>query len=127
MKCVCGSTEEHINPLNDEHICKNCGRVKQGRAFESSLSFSNQNVLGKFGRKGGEFSNIKSIYGMNRDADEIRLSKAYKLIDHLSSLLNLKKITKEVKIQIFFKAKISFQKKNLSFLIFSREARDCTN
>lgn len=96
MKCVCGSTEEFIDEIKGDHICKKCGRVKQGRAYVSNLSFSNQNVMGKFGTKSGEYSRIRSIWGINRDADEIRLSKAFKLIEHLSNVLNLKKHIKEV-------------------------------
>lgn len=97
MKCICGSTEEIIDQIKGDHICKKCGRVKQGRAYVSSLSFSQQNVLGKFGNKGGEYSRIRSIGGISRNSDEIRLNKAFRLIDHLSSKLELDKHTKEVK------------------------------
>ena len=95
MKCVCGSTE--FEERDGNQVCVKCGRVQHAANIVSNLSFSDQNVLGKFGKKGGEYSRIKSIWGISRDADEIRLSKAFKLIGHLSSVLNLPKYITEVK------------------------------
>ena len=97
MQCSCGATEEIIDEIKGDHICKGCGKVKQGRNIVANLAFTdNQGVVGKFGSKNGEYSNIKSIWGISRDVDEIRLSKAYKIIDHLTSLLNLPDHIKEV-------------------------------
>lgn len=46
--------------------------------------------MGQFGNKNGEYSRIKSLGGTSRgDVDEIRLSRAYKLIVHIANSLNL--------------------------------------
>lgn len=100
MTCVCGKNEFFENDRTGEKICKTCGRVQASANIVSNLAFSNSNVLGKFGKRSGEYSRIKSLWGISRDADEIRLSKAFKLIGHLSSVLNLPKYITEVSLRI---------------------------
>lgn len=61
--------------------------------------------MGQFGSKHGEYSRIKAcsrvlkiVWGINRDADEIRLSKAYKMIAHIANSLNLPNFIVEVSL-----------------------------
>ena len=96
VNCICGSSSFVTDDISGDSICTKCGRVNQSKNIVSNLSFDNSNVMGQFGKKSGEYSRIKSLWGISRDADEIRLSKAFKLVGHLSSVLNLPKYITEV-------------------------------
>lgn len=96
MKCKCGSDKETVDDSTGDYVCTNCGRIKAARNIVSNLSFSNQKVMGQFGTTSGEYSRIKAIRNINRDSDEIRLAKAFKLINNLSYTLNLPISIKEV-------------------------------
>lgn len=99
---MCGSTKESTDEGTDQIFCSDCGRIKAARAIVSNLQFSNQQVSGQFGNKTGEYSRIRSIRGISRDTDEIRLGKAFKLIHSLSLSLNLPNYIKEVNIGSYF-------------------------
>lgn len=110
MDCVCGVAAEDIqDDISGNTLCGNCGRLKEDkqivssvRSFQNSLISTIRMLVDSSVTKMENIPESKpvkffyEVWGTSRDSDELRLSKAYRLISNIANSLNLPKFIEEV-------------------------------
>lgn len=91
MKCTrCNSTNIIKDATRGDTVCGSCGQVLEESEVVFDVAFEDTKVVGTFVNEnyaGGSFG--KSKGSMMLDSSVIRLNKAYKLISHIASRLQI--------------------------------------